>query len=149
MTSTPASNRTMETTSARTAGRAWRTGLVAGAIALVANLAVLAAAGLAGTDLTVKPPGQNAMTIGVAMVTATTVVPVLLGTALLVARRGSGAKAWRTLALLGLIVGVVTAPAPSTVEAEGATRLALASMHVITGLVWFAVVRRQTGSQEG
>lgn len=146
MTAVVESERTMETT-ALTSGGAWRTGMVAGGIALVVNLAVLAMAGFAGADMSAQPPGQDAMAVGVAMVAALTAVPVLLGSALLVALRGRGGKAWRILALLGLIVGVTTAPAPFTVEAEGATRVALASMHVITGLVWFVVVRRAMRSQ--
>lgn len=135
------SERTTETT-APTSGRAWRSGMVAGGIALMVNLAVLTVAAITGADMSGHPPGQDAMDVGVAMVAAVTAVPVLLGSALLVVLRGRGGRVWRILALLGLIVGVTTAPAPFTVDAEGATRVALASMHVITGLVWFVVVRR-------
>jgi small-conductance mechanosensitive channel len=117
--------------------------LTSAAIALAGNLVVLVVARLTGADMLVQRDQATApMTIGVVPVALTTVAPTLLATALLQATRRRGPRAWRALAVAGLVVGIVTVPAPFTLLAETSTRVPLALMHVITGAVWFTVVRR-------
>lgn len=126
-----------------TTGSTWTTGLTSAAIALAGNLAVLAVARLAGADMLVQRDEATAsMTIGVVPIALTSVVPTLLATVLLLATRRRGPRAWRALAATGLVVGIVTAPAPFTMLAETGTQVSLALMHAVTGGVWFAVVRR-------
>ncbi len=119
------------------AGRTWGTGLTSIGIALAANLAVLAVALQAGAEMVAAQTS-----IGVFFVAANTVVPLLVATLVLLPLRRWGARAWRVLATTGLVIGLVSSPAPFTVSAEDLTRAALAAMHVITGVVWFLVVRR-------
>jgi len=149
--SVTAHSESVERTSGPTPGvwRAWRTGLASVGVALSANLVVLGLARLAGADMVVQPTQQAAaITIGVGAVAATVATPMLVATFLLLVVRRWGARAWRALATTGLVIGVVTVPAPFTVVAEGGTQAALASMHVITGLVWFVVVRRAAARAE-
>jgi hypothetical protein len=137
------------TTKARTqkaglpAALAWRTGALTASIAIVINLIVLGLGRLAGADMSVQPPGSPApMTIGVVPVVATVLVPLLVATVLLIAVRGRGAGAWRLLAAVGLGVGLITVAMPLLATATAATTIALATMHVVTGLVWFILVWR-------
>ena len=137
------------TTKARTqkaglpAALAWRTGAWTAGIAIVINLIVLGLGRLAGADMSVQPPGSPApMTIGVVQVVATVLVPLLVATVLLIAVRGRGARAWRLLAAVGLGVGLITVAMPLLATATAATTVALATMHVVTGLVWFILVWR-------
>ena len=124
-------------------GRTWRTGLTSIGIALAANLAVLAVAVLAGTEMVAAQMSINAFFVAV-----TTVVPLLIATLVLLPLHRWGAKAWRALATTGLAIGLLSSPAPFTVSADDPTRAALAAMHVITGVVWFLVVRRAAARAE-
>ena len=124
------------------AGRAWRTGLIITGTALVANTVVLAAARMAGADMIVQRDAATAVTIGVGSVALMTALPIMLATILLLALRRRAARAWGALAVMGLLVGLVTAPVPLAVTAEASTSTALALMHLTTGVVWFVVVRR-------
>ena len=126
------------------AGRTWRTGLTSICIALAANLAVLAVAVLAGAEMVAAQTS-----IGVFVVSVNTVVPLLVATLVLLPLRRWGARAWRVLVTTGLAIGFVSSPAPFTVSAEDPTRVALVAMHVITGVVWFLVVRRAVARAEG
>ncbi len=122
---------------APSAGRTWRTGLTSIVIALAANLAVLAVAVLAGAEMVAAKMSINAFFVAV-----NTVVPLLIATLVLLPLRRWGARAWRVLATTGLAIGLVSSAAPFTVSAEDLTRASLAAMHVITGVVWFLLVRR-------
>lgn len=126
------------------AGRTWCTGLTSIGIALAANLAVLAAALLAGAEMVAAQTS-----IGVLFVAVNTVLPLLVATLVLLPLRRWGARAWRVLATTGLAIGLLSSPAPYTVSAEDLTRAALAVMHLITGVVWFLVVRRAVAQTEG
>lgn len=119
------------------AGHTWRTGVTSIGIALAANLAVLGVALLAGAEMVAAKTS-----IGVFFVVANTVVPLLVATLILLPLRRWGARAWRVLATTGLVIGLVSSPAPFTVSAENSTRAALTVMHLITGVVWFLIVRR-------
>lgn len=122
---------------------AWRAGLTAIAGALVTNVIVVVVARALGADMLVRTDlTQPAMAVGFGMVALLTVVPMLLGTLLLLPLRRRGAKAWRVLAVVGLVVALVTVPAPFTVLAQAGTQVALASMHVVAGVAWFVAVTR-------
>ena len=143
--STPASSTapSRPATFAPTAALAWRTGLTSAAVALTADAVVVAVARAAGADLLVRRElSEPAMTVGPGTVAATTLVPMLGATLLLLAARRWGPRSWRALASVGLVVGLLTAPAPFTVLAGTSTQMSLALMHVVAGVVWFVVVRR-------
>lgn len=122
-----------------------KTGLVAGGAALLANLALMVVGRLAGADFSVQPPNQVVMRVGVTLVCVTTLVPALMGTLLLVGFRQRGRSGWRALGVVGLLIGIFTAAAPFTVQAGPGTQIALAGMHVLTGLAWFLVLRHASG----
>ena len=125
------------------AGLAWRTGAWTAGIAIGINLIVLGVGRVAGADMSVQPPGSAApMIIGVVPVVATVLVPLLIATALLIVVRRRGARAWRLLAAVGLAIGLITIVMPVLATATVATTVTLATMHVITGLVWFILVWR-------
>lgn len=126
------------------AGYTWRTGVISMGIALAANLAVLVVALLAGAEMVAAQTS-----IGAIFVALNTVGPLLIATLVLLPLRRWGARAWRALATTGLTIGLVTSPAPFTVPAEDSTRIALAAMHVITGVIWFLVVRRAAARAGG
>jgi hypothetical protein len=137
-------------TGAPSAGRTWRVGATATGIAVAVNLVVLAVARLAGEEMTVRfDDAATPMTIGVLLVASTTLVPLALPTLVLLALRRRSARAWRGLAVTGLVVGLVTVPLPLTVLAAGGTQATLAAMHVITGVAWFVVVRRAAAGRRG
>ncbi|MBA3989675.1 MAG: hypothetical protein H0X54_01350 [Propionibacteriales bacterium] len=126
-------------------GSAALVGAKSAGASLAANLAVLGVATLAGADMLVRPDANKpVMQVGVILVAATTLLPLLLATMLLIPARRWGARGWRALAVAGLVVGVVSVVMPLGAQARPGTQLALASMHVITGVAWFLVVRRAT-----
>jgi hypothetical protein len=132
---------TLPTTSPNVAHAA-RIGVVAAGTALVANLAALGVATLAGATMLVRQgAGQPAMRISIALVVVTTLVPVLAGTLLLIPARGWGARGWRAVAAVGLALGLLSVALPLSTQASPGTHLALVSMHVIAGVTWFVVVR--------
>lgn len=137
-----AATHTLPTTSPNLAGAA-RAGATSAGVAIAANLAVLGVATLAGADMVVRQgASQPAMHISSLLVAVTVLVPVLAGTLLLIPARRWGARGWLALAAAGLALGVLSVVMPLAMEAEPGTRLALASMHVISGVSWFLVVRR-------
>lgn len=134
---------------AASSGDTWRTGLLSIAIALPANLLVLGLARLAGADMQVRPDRTAAaMTIGIGLVTVSTVLPMLLATTALLPLRRWGPRAWHALAWTGLVIGLVTIPVPFTMVSEWSTQAALALLHVVAGLSWFVVVRRSARARE-
>lgn len=125
------------------AATGWKAGAISTVLALTANLAALAVATAAGAEMMVRPAGTTeTLTVGALLVIATTVVPLTLGTILLVIRRGRGPRAWRALAVVGLAIGLITVIGPLTTTASAGTKTALAFMHVATGVIWFLAVRR-------
>ncbi|MBB2922289.1 DUF6069 family protein [Cellulomonas cellasea] len=125
------------------AAATWRTGLVAAGIAGLANLVVLAVAGALGADLLVRQtPDAAATEVTFGMVAVMSVAPIVLATVVLLVLRRWGARAWRALAAVGLALGLLTVPMPFTVDATTGTQVALATMHVVAGVVWFVLVRR-------
>lgn len=130
-------------TFALSAALTWRTGLTSGAAALAANAVLFAVARAAGADMLVRRDvSEPGMAIGLGTVAVTTLAPMLAGTLMLLAVRRWGPRSWRALAVIGLVVALATAPAPFTVLAGTTTQVALALMHVMSGVAWFAMVRR-------
>lgn len=121
-----------------------RIGATVALASTILNLLILTVARAADTELLVRQPGAaEAMQISAGAVVTMTLAAVILGTlALLVARRW-GARGWRVLARAGLAIGLITVVMPLSVDADSATRLTLASMHIVVGVVWFLIVRRQ------
>lgn len=136
-TTTPATSESRSFEFTPSAVRTWRTGLISIGIALAANLTILAGALVARAEMVAAQTS-----IGVLLVVANTVAPLLVATLALLPLRRWGARAWRVLAATGLAVGLASSPAPFTVSAENSTRVALVAMHVITGVIWFVIVRR-------
>ena len=131
-----------------TAAAGWKAGVISTVLALAANLAALAVATAAGAEMVVQPAGATeTLAVGALLVIVTTVVPLALGTILLVVRRWRGPKAWRALAAVGLTIGIVTVVGPLTTTASAGTKTALAFMHVATGVIWFLVVRRAAAQE--
>lgn len=129
-------------TATSSTSRIWRTGLVAAVAAIVINLVVLTIARLAGADLIVEVPGQEPREVGVVEVVAVTGLAVLVGTGILYAVRRRGAAAWRGLAALGLVFALISVAGPLTADGTAGSRWTLASLHVLTGLVWFTALWR-------
>lgn len=124
---------------------AWRAGMLTAVLAVVLALVVLGVALLAGADMKVQPSGgRESMAVGVVPVVVTVLLAVTLGTALLAVLSRRGAKWWRTLAVAGLVIGVVSVVIPLTATADVGTKLALAAMHVVAGAVWYVVLTRMT-----
>lgn len=125
-----------------TLGVAVRTTAVAIGATVLLNLAILAIGALAGAELEVaQSTGKEPQQIGPAIVAITSIGPLLLGGLVLwlVGRRGR--RSWLAVGRLGLALGVVTVVMPVSAVATTGTTLTLAAMHVVTGLVWFVLVR--------
>jgi Family of unknown function (DUF6069) len=130
------------------AATTWRVGVTSGAAALAVNAVVFAVARGAGADMLVRRQvSEQAMAIGLGTVALMTLMPMLAATLLLLALRRWGPRSWRALAIIGLVVALVTVPAPFTVLASTSTQMALALMHVVAGVAWFTVVRRAATRQ--
>lgn len=133
---------TSEKTVALPAPLGWRTGGLAVAASLAGNVIVWAVTSVAGADMMVRPTGAaEPMKVNVGWVVASTALPLLVATVLMVLLRHRGAATWRMLAWVGLCIGVLTIVMPLTATTTVDTRVALTSMHLITGLVWFTSVR--------
>lgn len=91
----------------------------------------------------------NGQTIAWFLVIVATLVPMLVGTLLVwvLARRWASARS--VMAWVGLVFGLITAPAPLLSSDNGATAFSLAAMHVVTGVVWFLAVRPRRASSAG
>jgi hypothetical protein len=113
--------------------------------ATVLNTALWGLGRLLGVDFVVVPPGSapaDAQTISAKTIAIMTIVPVLLGSGLLVATRGASQRWWPRLALTGLAVGLLTLAIPLAATASVGTTWLLAAMHLVTGVFWFVRVRR-------
>ena len=109
---------------------------MATAAAIILNLLVYGVGSAVGATWL-----ANGQTIAWFLVVVATVVPMAIGGLLtwLLSRRW--AKAVSVMAWVGLVLGVITAPAPLLSSDNRPTALALAAMHVVTGVVWFIAVR--------
>lgn len=126
----------------RSATDAARTTGLAAAAAAVGNLVVLAVATVLGADFDVVRPDGLAFTVGVVAVLAMTVIPLAVGGVALAIAGRWGRRGWDALAWAGLAVGVLSIVMPLGAEASIGTKVGLAAMHALTGLVWFLLLRR-------
>lgn len=92
----------------------------------------------------VQPGATEAIEFGAVIVALGTVIPLALGTAALALATRWGSRGWVAVAWLGLAVGLLTTVSPFTVVASTSTSVTLAAMHVVAGVVWFALVRRSS-----
>lgn len=131
---------TPDTHSATNAART--TGLVAAA-AGVGNLVVFAVARALGADFDIVRPDGVGFTVGVVAVLAMTIGSLLAGGVALAVAGRWGRRGWDVVAWTGLALGVLTVVMPLTGAASPGTKAGLASMHLLTGLVWFLLLRRR------
>lgn len=117
------------------------TGVIA-LVSIVANLVAYAVARGLGADFEVTRPDGATMTVGVPAVILTTLVPLVLGLIALVVAARWGARGWSALAWTGLALGVLTVVMPLSTDAAAGTKAGLAVMHVLSGLIWFVIVRQ-------
>lgn len=122
------------TATATPAVNAKRIGLAALA-ALVLNLVAFAAASAADATWF-----ANNMTIGWYMVVFATLIPIAIGAGITVLLARKWAAAPRVMAWVGLAFALVSVPMPFLMSSDTPTSLALAAMHVITGIAWFVAV---------
>ncbi len=123
------------------AAAAVRPGLVALVTATVVNIVITLIGRGTGADLEVTQAGAT-QEIGIPIVMAMTVGPLVVATAGLALAGRWGPRGWNALAWAGLAIGVVSTVLPLTAQASTTTRLTLAVMHVAVGLAWFLAVRR-------
>ena len=121
-----------------------RPALVAGVTALVPaaviNLGVLAAARATDHAPVLKPQGGVTTEVVAVNVLLMTALALAVGTVVLAVVRARGAGF--PTAAVGLVIGVGTAVMPLSMGGDLGGRLALAAMHLVTGVSWFVAVRR-------
>jgi hypothetical protein len=111
------------------------------------NLAVWLIGLAANADYRVGMGGQ-AITITPVHVVLTTLVALALGGLAFTLTRRWGPAASRRLAVAGGTVGVLSASTPiMQAEAEPVTTVALATMHILTGAIWFVALWRANASE--
>ena len=109
--------------------------LVAAALAVAVDLALLAGARAAGASFLVPDwADPGALTrIGPVPVVLSTVVPLALGVGLTAAVARRRPKRARVLRVLAVVVTVLSLAMPLTVDTDLTTRTALALMHLVVG----------------
>lgn len=109
---------------------------IAIAIAIVLNLVVFAIGSAAGATWL-----ANGQTIVWFLVVVATIIPMAVGAVItwLLTKRWS--KAETAMAWIGLVFAVISVPAPLLSSGDRPTGVALAAMHVVTGIVWFIAIR--------
>lgn len=118
--------------------------LAVGAVAaIVLNLVTYAIGSAAGATWIV-----NGQSITWVMVVLATVVAMAVGGAITYLLTRRWAHAASVMAWVGLAFAVVSAPAPLLSSDDASTGVALAAMHVLTGIVWFVAVRPRPSRSE-
>jgi len=114
------------------------------AAAVVVNLLVYAIGSAAGATWI-----ANGQAIAWFLVIIATIVPMVLGALItwLLSRAWAGARA--AMAWVGLAFALGTVPAPLLSSDDRPTGLALAAMHVVTGIAWFIAVRPRRDRARG
>lgn len=121
--------------------------LIVAVTTVAVNLAVWLIGLAANADYRVRI-GEQTITITPVHVVLTTLVALALGGLAFTLARRWGAAASRRLAVAGGAVGLLSASAPITqAEAEPATTVALATMHILTGAIWFVALWRSNASE--
>ncbi|MDQ4104901.1 MAG: DUF6069 family protein [Actinomycetota bacterium] len=136
----------------RREGLNWWQAIGAGAVvAAVANLAILLIGWVAGASFVVMDAGKPHEVTAWGVV-VTTIPPLVLGTGLaaLLARWWPGVLRWAQV--IGGGLALLTVAGPMMSDTDGATRLALALMHVVVGaavVVSLELMRRRITSARG
>ncbi|WP_425307270.1 DUF6069 family protein [Ammonicoccus fulvus] len=115
--------------------------LIAGG-SVVLNLIAYALGRLAGADLQVVRPDGASFAVNVPAILAMTLIPLVIGSIFVLLARRFWGPGVRVLRWLGLALRLLTLPMPLFSNATPATAATLASMHVIVGVVWFALLGR-------
>lgn len=119
----------------------WRRAAIATGTTAAANLAIYVVSAAAGVDFTLAyAAGADPTTVTAGHVLISSLVALAIGFGLagLVARRWSRGRA--VVRVLGGVVAVVSAVMPLGVVAATATRLVLASLHLVVGAAFVAAL---------
>jgi len=130
---------------ARSRSPLWRSGLVATGIAAATNLAIYLAGRAGGVDFVGRlSPDADLTEVVAGHVLVTTIIPLLLGTAVavLIRRRGHGLGLVR---LAGAAVAVLSLAGPISLDADPGTKVLLAAMHLVAGAAFVAILRPGRG----
>lgn len=114
----------------------WSKAAVASGVALAGNLLAYAIGSSANASWEVGQPQP----VGLAAVAVSSIVPLLIGTAIF----NRAPKLQTKLPLAGFVFALISAPGGYIASGEVATGVALASMHIITGLAWLFLSRTST-----
>ena len=120
-----------------------RPALIATAVALGLNLALLAVGTATGASFAVPDrarPGEL-MQIGPVPVALSTVLPLVVGfaAAALLARRWPRVR--RVLAVVAVVVTLASLATPLTADTDAGTRLLLSAMHLVVGAAYVGALR--------
>lgn len=113
-------------------------------IAIVLNLVIFAIGSAAGATWL-----ANGQTVSWVLVIIATVVPMVIGALITWLLSRGWAKAITVMAWVGLAFAVVTVPAPLLASTNRPTGVALAGMHVVTGIAWFIALRPRRQASGG
>lgn len=119
--------------------------LIGTGFALIANLAIYLIGNAAGATWSVGLP----FTVGLPMVAAATIVPMILG-GLIVRQLGKWKPVLITWAAwLVLAFSIAGAPSGWIASQDLPTGLSLAGMHIVVGLAWFFSITTNNNSTQG
>jgi hypothetical protein len=115
----------------------WRAGLLGAVLATVINGAVFLTARAADVSFVVRGFGSDTSprTVTLVQVILNSFAPFIVGTAVAAFVVSRGHRV-RSLQLVGAAVALISLGGPATMDADGATRLLLASMHVVAGAMF-------------
>ena len=116
--------------------------LIAVAVAVAAPLIVWVVASLAGASLEVTSPLAGTMRIDALLVIVTAVALALAAWGVLALLERFTSNARRVWTIIAVAVLVLSVPPLAFLDATVGTKVALAVMHVVTGLVLIFMLRR-------
>ena len=95
-----------------------------------------------GADATMVVNQGGSQEIALPMVLASTLFGLVVA-AFIVSRIGKKSQGFLSKSpIIGLVFGIVTAAAPFSASDDSKTALALASMHVVAGVIWYLGSKR-------
>jgi hypothetical protein len=133
-------------TSTRLTPPIWARALLAGAAAAAINLVVFAVASAAGASMVITAPQQ--MTIPWVAVIFASVAPLAIAGVVTWALARRWPRIRVPFAWAGLVVAALSSLAVLS-AGDVTTAIALAAMHVITGVAWFASLTLKTRGEKG
>lgn len=119
----------------------WRGGIIGAAAAAAGNLAIYGVGRAADVAFLVPTWGGGpAMHVTAVHVALSSILPLFLGTAVAVAASRRG---WlRPIAAAAAVVAVLSLGGPLSLDADTATKVLLASMHVVAGVAFVLALER-------